>query len=173
MMLLGDIFAEAAGNYENREIILTKSYGPESRGGACRSELIIDDAPIDYPEARCLDLLLAMTQQACDRYCKDLGAEGILLVDPEFVLSRREIGKVYSIPMTEIAQKVTGGGIAANVVAMGAIAVLGRFVGVESVRKAIGRRFHPSFYEANQKAFNAGLEAAKALSGQTGRVRGS
>jgi 2-oxoglutarate ferredoxin oxidoreductase subunit gamma len=166
MMLLGDIFAEAVGSYENKEIILTKSYGPESRGGACRSELIIDDAPINYPEAQCLDLLLAMTQQACDKYYGDLGVEGILLVDPAFVSFQRVAGKVYSIPMTEIAQKVTGGDIAANVVAMGAITVLGGFVQVESVRKTIAQRFHPSFYKVNQKAFNAGLDVARALSGQ-------
>jgi 2-oxoglutarate ferredoxin oxidoreductase subunit gamma len=164
MMLLGDIFAEAAGSYENMEIILTKSYGPESRGGACRSELIIDDSPINYPEAQSLDLLLAMTQQACDKYCGDLGAKGILLVDPAFVRSLPEgIERVYSIPMTEIAQTVTGRDITANVVAMGAIVALGEFVGAESVRKAIAQRFPPSLHEVNQKAFDAGFEAAKAL----------
>ena len=43
MMLMGDIFAQAAGGFAEKEIVLTRSYGPEARGGACRSELIIDD----------------------------------------------------------------------------------------------------------------------------------
>ena len=42
MMLMGDVMAQAAGISEGREVVLLKSYGPEARGGACRSELIID-----------------------------------------------------------------------------------------------------------------------------------
>ena len=52
MMLMGDIMAEAAGGLDDKEIVLTRSYGPEARGGACRSELIIDTRPIDYPTVR-------------------------------------------------------------------------------------------------------------------------
>lgn len=164
MMLLGDIFAEAAGNFENREIVLTKSYGPESRGGSCRSELIIDDKAINYPEVTKPDLVLAMTQQSCDQYHCDMCANGILLVDPMFVRSMPEgVKNVYSIPMTEIAKDTTGKEIAANVVAMGAIATLGNFIEVKSVLHAVEKYFPKTFLEANRKAFNAGVEAAKKL----------
>jgi 2-oxoglutarate ferredoxin oxidoreductase subunit gamma len=40
MMLMGDVMAQAAGISEGREVVLLKSYGPEARGGACRSELM-------------------------------------------------------------------------------------------------------------------------------------
>ena len=164
MMLLGDILAEAAGNLENKEIVLTKSYGPESRGGSCRSELIVDDRPINYPEVTKPDFVLAMTQQSCDKYHCDMCTDGILLVDPMFVRSiPAGVKNVYSIPMTEIAKKVTGKEIAANVVAMGAIATLADFVGVESVKQAIEEHFPKAFQEANRKAFDAGVEAARAL----------
>lgn len=164
MMLLGDIIADAAGNYENKNIILTKSYGPESRGGACRSELIIDDEPINYPEVTRPNLVLAMTQLACDKYHSDMGPEGILLIDPMFVKKLPEnVKNVYSLPMTQIAKEETGKEIAANVVAMGAIAVLGNFVEVDSVRKAVLAHFPASLQQANEKAFNAGISEAERL----------
>ena len=37
MMLMGDVLAQAAGIQEGKEVVLLKSYGPEARGGACRS----------------------------------------------------------------------------------------------------------------------------------------
>ncbi len=167
MMLLGDIMAEAAGNHEDREIVLTKSYGPESRGGACRSELIIDERPINYPEVTRPDLMLAMTQLSCDKYHGDLSPDGILLVDPMFVRSIPPgIKNVYAIPMTQIAKDVTGKEIAANVVAMGAIAELGEFVAIESVQQAIAERFPQALLESNQKAFDAGRGAAQKLLAQ-------
>lgn len=164
MMLLGDIIAQAAGTFEDKEILLTKSYGPESRGGACRSELIIDTDPINYPEVTRPNLMLAMTQLACDKYHSDLDPEGILLVDPQFVKTvPAEIKNIYSIPMAQIAKEETGKEIVANVVAMGAIVVLGNFVGVESVKKAVLDHFPPSLRAMNETAFNAGVRAAQAL----------
>lgn len=164
MMLLGDILAQAAGTFENKEILLTKSYGPESRGGACRSELIIDAEPINYPEVTQPNMILAMTQLACDKYHADLDPNGALLIDPEFVKNvPAGIKNVYSISMTHIAKEETGKEIAANVVAMGAIAVLGKFVSVESVKQAVLEHFSPALRPANEKAFAAGVKAAAAL----------
>jgi len=164
LMVLGDILAEAAGNYENKELVLTKSYGPESRGGLCRSELIIDDVPINYPEVTRPDFLLALTQLSCDKYHCDMNPDGVLLVDPMFVHTVPEsVKNVYSIPLTEIATNITGKEIAANVAAVGAISVLGKFVGLDSVRKAIRKHFPKSLHESNEKIFNAGVEAARAL----------
>ena len=38
----------AAGLHEDKEVAQTQSYGPEARGGACRSEVVISDKEIDY-----------------------------------------------------------------------------------------------------------------------------
>jgi 2-oxoglutarate ferredoxin oxidoreductase subunit gamma len=73
LMLMGDIFAEAAGTKAGKEIVLTRSYGPEARGGACRSELIVSNQPINYPAVRNPHFVVAMSQQACDKYHGDIG----------------------------------------------------------------------------------------------------
>ena len=164
LLMLGDILAHAAGNYENKELVLTKSYGPESRGGLCRSELIIDDIPINYPEVTQPNFVLALTQASCDKYHREMHPEGVLLVDPMFVrVIPKNVKNVCSISLTEIAKNITGKEIAANVAAAGAISVLGRFVGIDSVRQAMHELFASQFYYSNEKVFNAGIEAAQAL----------
>ncbi|RKY44545.1 MAG: 2-oxoacid:ferredoxin oxidoreductase subunit gamma, partial [Candidatus Neomarinimicrobiota bacterium] len=71
LILIGKILAEAAAIYDGKNATQSQSYGPEARGGASRSEVIISDGEIDYPKAMKLDLLLALTQEACDLYIKD------------------------------------------------------------------------------------------------------
>ncbi len=160
MMLMGDITAEAAGNTEGREIVLTKSYGPESRGGACRSELIIDDGAINYPVMTAPDFVLAMTQQSCDKYSRDLKPDGILLVDTKFVgsIPRRD-GPVYALPITETAEAACGSALPANVVALGIISVIGGCAASESMRDAVKKRFSGKLAAINEAAFEAGVKA--------------
>jgi 2-oxoglutarate ferredoxin oxidoreductase subunit gamma len=164
MMLLGDIFAQAVGGLGHQEIVLTRSYGPEARGGACRSELIMDDDPINYPTVRKPNFVLAMSQLACDKYHDDMDPNGILLVEPKFVHTVPEGMKhVYSIPMTQIAEDVTGKSLAANVVAIGAIAALGHFADLKLVKQAVLDHFKPALRPSNDKAFDAGVKAAQAM----------
>lgn len=165
MMLMGDVLAQASGIQEGKEVVLLKSYGPEARGGACRSELITDTESISYPALRSPDFVLAMSQLACDSYTADMDKEdGVLLVDSELVEHVPEgIKHIYRIPMTEIAKKETGKAITANVVALGAISVLSHGAGEDAVRTAVLNRFPPKLHDINLKAFEAGASAARAL----------
>lgn len=165
MMLMGDVLAQAAGIQEGKEVVLLKSYGPEARGGACRSELITDTEAISYPALREPDFVLAMSQLACDKYTKDMDAEnGILLIDSDLVKNVPvQIKHVYSIPLTEIAKQETGKAIEANVVALGAISVLSAGAGRDAVKTAVLNRFSKELQAINLKAFEAGAAAAEKL----------
>ncbi len=81
LVLAGKILAEAAAIYDDRNATQSQSYGPEARGGASRSDVIVSEEEIDYPKAENVDLLLALTQEALDRYLKDLRPRGWLVVD--------------------------------------------------------------------------------------------
>ena len=85
LILVGKVLAEAAAIYDGLNATQSQSYGPEARGGASRSEVIISDGDIDYPKAENIDLLLALTQEACDKYIADLKPDGILIVDSQMV----------------------------------------------------------------------------------------
>ena len=43
IILAGIIVAEASGLFEGKNVVQTQAYGPEARGGASRSEVIISD----------------------------------------------------------------------------------------------------------------------------------
>jgi len=109
LILAGIILAEAASIYDGKEAVQTQSYGPEARGGASRSEVIISNDFIDYPKVIESDILLALTQDACNKYVKNLSRDGILVVDSSIVKEIPSIpAKIYKFPVTKIAQERLG-----------------------------------------------------------------
>lgn len=164
LVLAGRILAEAAAIYDEKNATQSQSYGPEARGGASRSEIIISDEDIDYPKATSLDLLLALAQESCNKYAKDLKDSGILLVDSGAV-TRVPEGRyrIYRVPITEIARSQLGKAVVANIVALGIIAQLSNIVSVEALESAVLARVPKGTEELNLKAFRSGMEAATQL----------
>jgi len=76
IVLTGVILGEAAAR-AGFEAVQTQSYGPESRGGAARSEVVISTEPIDYPRVSRADVLIALSQSAYDSYAGELAEERI------------------------------------------------------------------------------------------------
>src|SRR5512136_1101622 len=85
MILAGVILAEAAAVHDGLNAVQTQSYGPEARGGASRSEVIIARGEIDYPKVTAADLLLCMSQEACDKFYPEVKDEGCIVVDSDSV----------------------------------------------------------------------------------------
>src|SRR5512138_1966714 len=81
LILAGIILGEAAAIYDGKKAIQTQSYGPEARGGASKSEVIVSTSDIDYPKVTSADALVVMSQEACDKYAADLQREGLMIVD--------------------------------------------------------------------------------------------
>ena len=157
MILAGLILAEAVAIHDDRNAIHTQSYGPEARGGASRSEVVISDGDIHYPKVISADVLLALSQEACDKYFYNLKPEGLLVVDSGHV-ERAPSSRAVSLPITEIAQEVTGRAITANVVSLGLIAGLTGIVSREALEKAVAARAPKGSEEMNLKAVAAGWE---------------
>jgi len=164
LVLAGKVLTEAAAIYEDMNATQSQSYGPEARGGASRSEVIISDEDIDYPKAVSIDLLLALTQESCNRYWHDLKDDGVLLVDEDAVKEPPEGSfTVYKVPIIELARTKVGKVVVANIVALGIITELMDIVSSESVEEAILTRVPKGTEELNLKAFHLGLETARAL----------
>lgn len=164
LITAGIILAEAASIIEGRNAVQSQSYGPEARGGASKSEVIISDAPIDYPKATIVDACLAMTQEAADKYAVGIKDGGILLLDDDFV-SRNPVGNftVYRLPITRLAKEDIGREIVANVVALGAMIGLTGIVSKDAVEEAVLRKVPAAFKDLNKKAFNLGYDKGKGL----------
>lgn len=162
LILAGVILAEAAAIYDSKNAVQTQSYGPESRGGASKSEVIISDEEIDYPKATAIDFLLSLTQESCDKYHKELKDGGIMVVDSDYVFEVPDKNvDVYKIPMIGIAQQNVGKKIVANIVALGVIVELTGIVSKEAIRKAVMARVPKGTEELNMKALEAGFDYAR------------
>jgi 2-oxoglutarate ferredoxin oxidoreductase subunit gamma len=164
LVLAGKVLAEAAAIYDDKNATQSQSYGPEARGGASRSEVIISDEDIDYPKAVHIDLLLALTQESVDRYTVDLKDDGILLVDEEAVTTLPEGSfRTFKVPIIRIAREDVGRALVANIVALGIITELAGVVSHDAVEAAVLARVPKGTEELNLRALKAGFEAAKAL----------
>lgn len=165
LILAGVILAEAAAVGDGKNVTQTQSYGPEARGGASKAEVVISSEEIDYPKVVEADLLLAMSQEACDKYCHDLREDGLLIVD-SILVDRVPDASAYRVPITQIAEEATGRRVGANVVALGLIVGLSDIVSREAIETALARRVPKGTQELNLKALNAGLGAAEKLKAQ-------
>lgn len=164
MILAGIIMAEAASIYGDKNAVQSQSYGPESRGGASKAEVIISSQPIDYPKATAIDCMLAMTQEACTKYHADVKESGILLIDSDEVKNiPHGKFKVLGFPITETARKELGKTIVANIISLGMMTEITGIVTHEAIEKAVLSRVPAAFLELNKKALQIGFEKAKTL----------
>ena len=160
IIFMGIILAEAIGIYEGKYVSQTQSYGPESRGGSSRSEIVVSDEEIDYTKAIRLDLLLAMNQKSCDEFFKDLKPNGILVVDSTFV-NQIPTPKALRIPFTRIARERFVKEIMANVIALGALTQVIPMLSQKSVEKALLAHVPKGTEELNRNALKVGIVAGK------------
>lgn len=169
MILAGVILAEAAV-LDGLNAIQTQDYGPEARGGASRSEVVIARGEIDYPKLMAPDFLLCMSQEACDKFFSEVREDGCIVVDSSNV-SRVPSHRAIEVPISQIAEQVTGRRITASMVALGLIAGLTGVVTQDGLGRAVSERVPAGTEELNLKAVAAGLAEAERLQ-QPGRDLG-
>ncbi|MEW6409011.1 MAG: 2-oxoacid:acceptor oxidoreductase family protein [Nitrospirota bacterium] len=165
LILAGLILSEAAGIHRGWNVVQTQSYGPESRGGASRSDIIISDEEIDYPETEMLDVLIAMNQASLDIHIHYLKDSGLLLVDSTLV-SQPYREDAVCIPFTQIAKERFNNILVANMIAIGSLAhVLKRYqvnkrllFTINAIEKAISTHVPQDMLEANLKALHKGIK---------------
>lgn len=159
MLLAGIILAEAAIR-AGKNAVQTQSYGPEARGGASKSEVIISDGEIDYPKVTAPDLMLALTQEAFDKYAPELKSGGVLVVDSSINTNGIDSAnvRVFSIPILESATHKLGRAIVANMVALGALIAASKLIPMECLEQAVLQRVPQGTEELNKRAVRTGAE---------------
>ena len=159
MILAGIILAEAAAIFDGKNALQNQSYGPEARGGASKSEVILSEGEIDYPEVINADVFVALSQEACDKYSSNLKKNGLLIVDEEAV-GRIPVTSAIKAPISRLALETTGKAITANVVALGLLVGLTEVVSREAIEKAVLARAPKGTEDLNRAALAAGFAAA-------------
>lgn len=160
VILAAILMARASGLDPKLNVVQTQSYGPEARGGASRADVVISPNEIYYPKTMQLDLLLAFTQEACDKYYSDLKSNGILVVDSNMV-TKIPIKSSYSFPFMRTAREQIGNAMVANVIALGVIVELTDLVSRDAIRQVVKDGAPKGTEEKNLKALEIGFELAK------------
>lgn len=163
--LAGMIMAEA-GILEGKEAIQSQSYGPEARGGASKSDVIIGDEELDYPKVLNPEILLAMSQPAFDKYYGDVAEGAVIVIDSTFVKQPEAAGaKLYALPITKTAKEEVGNPMCASMVALGAISALTGVVSKENLLKAVANRAPKGTAELNCGAAELGYRMGERSKG--------
>jgi 2-oxoglutarate ferredoxin oxidoreductase subunit gamma len=164
IILSAVILGRAAVMYDNKFAVQTQVYGPEARGGASMSAVIIDDEPILFPKVANPDIYVIMSQEGFEKYGVDAGKQAVMLVDSTLVHSRPQC-RYVEIPATREAKQTLGRDIVANIVMLGALVASTHVVSESALEKAILDSVPKGTEALNQKAMKMGLELAGAAPG--------
>ena len=160
-IILGSvILAEALGILDGYNVTQTQSYGPESRGGASKAEVVVSDDEIDHPKVQCPNVMLALTQESFDKYAAQVHKDGFIIIDSEEISGEAKV-PVYKVPISKIAKEEVGKLLVTNIVALGVLAALCPLINKESLEKAVLRRVPKGTETMNQMAFQLGYQAAE------------
>jgi len=164
MITAGIILAEAALHENNINVTQTQSYGPESRGGASRAEVVLSPDIIDYPKVTKPNILVALTQKAFEKYNYDIKEDGIIIVDEGINTEGFDTkARIYSLPILKTAEDKVGKKLTANMVVLGIINKFIKEIRSDSVEKGISSKFPKKLVDMNIKAFEIGEQLSKNL----------
>lgn len=159
--LAGLILGKAVSLYDGLEAVMTQAYGPEARGGASSTNLVVADRPIDYPFVQEADILVTLSQEAYTRFRDEAKPEAIVIIDEDLVQPSQQ-DSCLKVPATKLAEDL-GRRIVANVVMLGFFTATTGLVERESIEDAIKSSVRENVLELNMKAFAAGYEYGRKL----------
>jgi len=163
VILMGMLVGKAAALHDDKQATLTQSFGPEARGGACSAQLVISQDRILYPYLTAPDILVAMSQEAYDRFEPELKDSGVLVIEENLVRAHAPRGQIrqYAVPATRIAESM-GNRMFTNLVMLGFLCAVTGVISKEALRKAlpgsVPDRFLDKNIDALQKGYDAGLK---------------
>jgi 2-oxoglutarate ferredoxin oxidoreductase subunit gamma len=158
IVLSGFILGNAAIN-DGKNAIQTQSYGSESRGGACRSDVIITGSSINELSPPEVDVLVSMSHSAFEKYIPMLKKNGTLIIDSDLVFPEDvKKFKYYGIPATDIAYKKFGRKIIGNMVMIGYVTAITKIVSKKAVKDSIKNNVPKGTEDLNFKAFEEGYK---------------
>jgi len=153
------ILAKAAAIFENRSAIQSQSYGAAARGGATRSDVIIDDTEIYFPKVIQPNVLVSLTQESYNTFSPIIRPGGLLLVDSKYVdIEKKVDAKHISLPMYETVMNKIGKPIVFNICMLGTLIGISELIRPESILKVLETTIPEGFMDMNKKALNLGLE---------------
>lgn len=155
MVTAGRILAEAA-ILSGNEATHSQVYGPQSRGGASRSDVVISSEAIGFPLADSIDLLIVLSAEAFTKYESEIGVDARLIVDTRCAPASLN-GNAAQYSVVDTARAVTGGQLVTGVVALGVLQAHTGVVDADALEQAVAARVPAQHRKMNLEALAAGM----------------
>jgi 2-oxoglutarate ferredoxin oxidoreductase subunit gamma len=164
-VVLSGIVLGTAATYGNKSCTQVQSYGPEARGGACKTEVVIADEEIGFPMVTTPDFFVALSQEALDRYIIDLPEGKTLIVDEDLVknIPERKDVLIYKVPMARTADTKLKNRMFTNILMLGALTGITSIVSKEEMREAVKNTVPKATIERNLEALEEGFALAERI----------
>jgi 2-oxoglutarate ferredoxin oxidoreductase subunit gamma len=164
-VVLSGIVLGTAAMYGDKFSTQVQSYGPEARGGACKTEVVISDEEISFPMVTRPDFFIALSQEALDKYIADVPEGKTLIVDEDLVkkIPERKGVTIHRLPMTRVADRKVKNRAFTNIVMLGAVTGLTRLVSREALREAVKNIVPKATIEKNLTALDEGFLLSEAV----------
>ena len=152
------ILAEAAAIHEGLNAVQSQSYGPEARGGATKSDVIISDRAIRFPKVNQPNVLVCLTQKAYNKFSGTIRPGGILLIDTHFVKQEPKVdARQVSLGMYRAVMERIEKSVVFNICVLGALVGLTELIKPESIMKVLEKRVPEDMVDINRDALEIGL----------------
>lgn len=159
VVMAGLLVGQAAALHDNKFATMTQSFGPEARGSACSSQVIVSDSKVLYPYVTKPDVLVTMNQDAYQRFAPGMkqSESALLLYEGELVKLGDAHGQARAcgIPATRFAEEL-GKKMVLNIVMLGFFTAMTRLLTPEAVRRAIAEVVPRGTEKLNLAAFEKG-----------------
>jgi 2-oxoglutarate ferredoxin oxidoreductase subunit gamma len=164
IVLAGMILGKAITLFEGANAVMTQSYGPEARGGACSADVVISQGRINYPRVRRPNLLVLMSEEAARTYGPDTAEDALVLVNEDLVktLPPQEGVRILKVPATGTAERL-GRVIVANIVMLGFLTAVAGTVSLEAMKQALLASIPAGTEKLNLSALLSGYEQGRRL----------
>jgi 2-oxoglutarate ferredoxin oxidoreductase subunit gamma len=163
------LLAETAALYEGLNAVQSQSYGPEARGGACRSDVIISDTEILFPKVTQPNVIISLSQEAYNTYSKLIRPGGLLLLDTYYVQQEKKVDArqielaMYKAVLTEIKNPIVY-----SLCVLGALIYFIPLVQQASLDIVLEKHFSSALLPVNKRAFQLGLHLAEKYAVENG-----
>ncbi|WP_121514413.1 MULTISPECIES: 2-oxoacid:acceptor oxidoreductase family protein [unclassified Petrotoga] len=163
-ILMGIIFAKALVK-EGFWVVQSQHYGAQVRGGLSYCDVLFDQEPIDYPEAKNFDILYLMHNVGLN-HIGNLKRNGILFYDEKFVESipqyvERITKKIIKVPASQIAIEEFSNKNVANMVGLGVLCSVTQIISLESLIEEVKLNVSKNYIEIDEKAIKIGYDLCK------------
>jgi len=164
VILTGIIIGRAASIYDGKYATMTQAFGPEARGSACSSQVIVADEPILYPYVISPDVLIVMSQEAFAKFSPGMADDAVLLYEEDLVKvgGLKPSVRPFGIPATRIAEEL-GRKMVLNIVMTGFFTAVTGAIDPQAMRKAVEASVPSGTESLNLQAFQKGYEHGLSL----------